>query len=203
MAQLTRSTIRNLRLRVGWTTRRARSLLARSEGAANAALIACATVLLGSALALHSVRQHRQSAESPIVAEVVGPAVTAVVAGSDTARLEAFSAVLPAQTEIPKVLRELIDRAESQGVNLARGSYQTINDSSGEFVKFRMIHPVTGSAEDVHRYVVDSLRMHRALALEGVQFRRQDGRAAIVEARIQWVVFARPINGAGSPGAAQ
>jgi hypothetical protein len=188
-----------LQRRVHWALGREKRRLSRSVVAPNAALLGGVVLLLASASALRSEREQREVVDAAALARHAAAAAIRPVVAFDKARLDAFNAILPAHSDAVHVVRDLIQRAESEGLLLARGSYQTTIDASGDFVKFRVIHPVIGDSQDVHRYIVDSLRTHRALALESVRFKRSDGRAVQVEASIQWVLYTKAANTGAAP----
>lgn len=182
---------------LGSLLRHARWELARHAAAlsprrgATALLLLGLVALLASLWAWHAAQAQRRELALAVVAAPPQPAAARSAAATDAARLQAFADHLPAATEVPRIQAELIDRARSRRVGLAQGSYQATVDAAGGYARVRMVHPVVGESDGVHEYLLESLRTHRTLSLESVQFKRPDAQGGTLEARIQWVLFVR------------
>ena len=120
------------------------------------------------------------------------------------ALLREFIDKLPMPGDAPAVIQSLMDIASAEGLNLPRGSYRMQPDTAGRFWRYRMNIPVQGDPLHVQRFVQAALQAHPSLAVESIQFRREDGTPLRIEARIQWVLFLRagsfPMSPVRDPG---
>jgi hypothetical protein len=106
-------------------------------------------------------------------------------------RLQAFDAYLPPHDEIPHVLKNLISLATDSGLLLARGEYKAQAEMQGGFLRYGMTLPVKGDPQAIHTFILTALAQNRTLALEGIQFKREQIESPEIEARIQWVLLTR------------
>lgn len=107
------------------------------------------------------------------------------------ARLAEFDRYLPPHDEIPQAVGDLLTLAEREGLVVEKGDYRAQPDPQGGFLRYRMTLPVKGNAVAVRRFVLAALEGQKTLALESVQFKREQATDAQIEARIQWLLFAR------------
>lgn len=182
---------------LAWQMRRLTRMGWRRVGPWGAALLALLLVVIGLALALHGLETRRAALQTTLARagaeqEVNEPMNEPVDERTqERAKLQAFHAALPAQADIPDVLQDLMDRAESRGLTLAKGQYQLQEDPVGGFARYHMTLPVRGKGAVVRGFINDALAQHPHLALESVQFSRKRIDAVVVEARIQWVLLLR------------
>jgi len=106
-------------------------------------------------------------------------------------RLRSFEEILVPHDEIPDTLKRLIALAGESGVVLSRGEYKPLADARGGFVRYRMTLPLKGDALAIHAFILTALEQNRSLALEEVRFKRERVNSTEIEARLQWVLFAR------------
>lgn len=116
-------------------------------------------------------------------------ATTVATADDDRSRLRAFDAYLPRHDDIPDVVKDLMQLAETEHLTLVRGEYRPRIEPQSGFVRYGMTLPVRGDAQSVYRFMLAALKAHRTLALETVQFKRGRISSSEVEARIQWVLI--------------
>lgn len=107
------------------------------------------------------------------------------------ARLQAFEDHLLLHDDIPGVIQDLLYLAEAEGLKMQRGEYQPRIDPTGGFLRYHMTLPVNGAAPAIHQFMEAALHKHKSLALESVQFKREQIEASGIKARIQWVVLTR------------
>jgi len=113
-------------------------------------------------------------------------------------RLHAFEKTLLPHEDIPVLVQEVLQQAESLGLSVERGEYRPQIDSAGNFLRYGMSLPMKGDAAAINRFIQIALRTHKALILESIRFKRELIGAKDIEARVQWVVLARlPENVAG------
>ena len=180
-----------------WTVRSAVWRALRRLGPAGcillfAALICIASLVLERRFAMqgrHLQEQLRISAGP--AASASATAVTSALPVDGRVGLQAFDDRLLAHDDIPSVLQDVLRLAEAQGLVAQRGDYRAQADVAGHFLRYRMSLPVRGAAPAVHRFMEAALLAQPSLALESVQFKRDRIESTDIEARIQWVVYAK------------
>ena len=186
------SALRSALDRINWGARRTGRVLLRRLGMAG--LLA----LLFAALTLVAWWSARQSELALLLlserrAELVArPAPKALpMVDDDASRIADFHRYLVAAEDIPAVVQDMIGLAQQQGLRLHRGDYRVQVDAQGGFLRYRMILPVKGSAKAIHGFMLAALGANKTLALESVQFKREQIASDQIEARIQWTLLAR------------
>lgn len=186
------SALRSAMDRINWATRRSARVLLRRLGMAGLLTLLFATVTL---VAWWSARQSESALTllSDRRAELVArpAAKTLPMVDDDASRIADFHRYLVAAEDIPAVVQDLIGLAQQQGLRLHRGDYRVQADAQGGFLRYRMILPVRGSAKAVHGFMLAALGANKTLALESVQFKRDQIASDQIEARIQWTLLAR------------
>lgn len=197
--------------RVAWELGRAGRAVVRRIGWAGLTLaggvlvaVLAGWVRQGQAERLAHARQQLLIQQAQPVLRPLALAGSAVQDGTDgtdgtggRARLAEFDAYLPRHDDIPATLAALFNLAQREGLSIARGEYKAQADGPGRFLRYRMSLPVQGDAAAIRRFMLAALQRHKTLALESVQFKREQPATAEVEARIQWVLLTR-LPGAGA-----
>jgi len=106
-------------------------------------------------------------------------------------RLREFETYLLPYDHVPDTLQDIFRLAETEKLVLQRGEYKVEPDLRGEFMRYRMILPLKGDAQAIYRFMLAALQEHKTLALDSVQFKREQIGASVVEARVQWILLTR------------
>ena len=106
-------------------------------------------------------------------------------------RLSAFETHLLEHAAIPQAVQDLLQQAEEHGLLVERGDYKPQAEDRGQFLRFAMSLPVKGSAASILAFTKAALLAHPSLALEGIRFKREGLATGEIEARLNWVLFAR------------
>jgi len=178
--------------RAAWESRRLAQAMSRRFGWPG--WVVLAGLLLAATAAVQSRRQAvlLADAQHRLAEQHAAPVRALEPRGTDAAaKLLAFDDILLADSDIPELVRHLLELAEQEHLAIVRGDYKPQVDVPGRFMRYRMTLPVKGDAQAVHRFMLAALRAHRTLALESAQFKRERIESAEVEARIQWVVLTR------------
>lgn len=109
---------------------------------------------------------------------------------------------LPAANDTAGVVQSLLSLASQFGLVLPKGSYQFQVTDASTVARYRMVLPVQGSATQVRRFMSAALKSHPSLAMEGLQLMRDQASSPAVEARIEWVLYTRPLLTPVLPGEA-
>lgn len=104
-------------------------------------------------------------------------------------QLAAFYRVFPEERNSPKLLEKLMVLAEKNGLSLNEGEYKAIPDKGGRLLRFQMMLPVQGEYRQIRAFLSELSAEIPALALESVQFSRQNVGDAAVEARIRLALY--------------
>lgn len=107
-------------------------------------------------------------------------------------QLAAFYRVFPEERNSPKLLEKLAALAEKNGLSLNEGEYQAVPDKGGRLLRFQMMLPVTGEYRQIRAFLSALSVEIPALALENVQFSRQNVADSAVEARIRLALYLEP-----------
>ncbi|KQZ33506.1 hypothetical protein ASD58_29370 [Duganella sp. Root1480D1] len=174
--------------RMAWECRR---LAARGLALAGWAGVAAAVCAVLAAGAWHSRQQAAVQLAQLQARQQDKPPVPLVQVPVDDARsrLHAFDSALKPVQEAPQVVEDLLALAAAEGLVLQRGQYRLQDDSAGSFTRYRLSLPVVGTAPAVNNFVAAALRRHRMLALEALQYKRQQSDSLQLETRMEWVLL--------------
>lgn len=103
--------------------------------------------------------------------------------------LLAFEGRLLPHEAIPWAVGDILAQAEKQGLVVQHAEYQVNEDVVGGFLRYRMVLPIRGRSEAVYQFVQSALWTQQNLALEGVQFKRDNAASEMLEARVHWVLL--------------
>ena len=161
----------------------------RRPGMAGAALGLGLLLLVGAGLGWQQARNQWQRQQALADAVASTAPVTRPVRQERRVALREFYAALPAQDEIPTLVQSLLDGAEQQGLRVARGSYRLEPEPAAALARFRVALPLRGEPARVQRFVLAALQTHPTLALDGLQFKRDPDGIALIEAKVQFVMY--------------
>lgn len=105
-------------------------------------------------------------------------------------QLEAFYEHLASAERAPDVLRRLHRSARNAGLRLDRGEYRPVRDTAGKILRYQINLPVKGTYPQVRRFLAQSLREERGLALDSVGFQRETSGGAL-DVQLRMTLFAR------------
>ena len=161
----------------------------RLPGVAGAVLGLGLLLLVGAGLGWQQARDQWQRQQALADAVAAAAPVTRPARQQRRAALREFYAALPAQDEIPTLVQSLLDGAEQQGLRVARGSYRLEPEPAAAMARFRLALPLRGEPSRVQRFVLAALQAHPTLALDGLQFKRDPEGIALIEAKVQFVMY--------------
>ena len=161
----------------------------RRPGVAGAVLGLGLLLLVGAGLGWQQARDQWQRQQALADAVAAAAPVTRPARQQRRAALREFYAALPAQDEIPTLVQSLLDGAEQQGLRVARGSYRLEPEPAAAMARFRLALPLRGEPSRVQRFVLAALQAHPTLALDGLQFKRDPEGIALIEAKVQFVMY--------------
>ena len=110
---------------------------------------------------------------------------------TDEHPLRDFQDLLFPHEHIPQVIEEMLEMAAQRGLSIPRGEYNAQPDRGAGFLRYRMNLPLQGSAAAVHDYIETVLHRYQAVALQSVQYQREQIESDILQVRTQWLLLAR------------
>lgn len=120
------------------------------------------------------------------------PAPAADVRPPPSARLDQFHAEFPAVAEIPVAIGAVLKIATGHGMSLDQGQYRLVGDPGGPMMRYQITLPVRGSYRQLRAFVEQALAELPALALDGVEFRREAVGAAQLESVVEFSLYVHP-----------
>lgn len=103
-----------------------------------------------------------------------------------------FDARFPDERQITAVLGRLRATAARSGIVLDRGEFKVQTLPDEPLLQYSMNLPVRAPYAELRRFVRGLLREQPALALDEISLRREDARAALVDAQLRLVLFVAP-----------
>lgn len=180
----------------GWEIGRYARTFTRCFGILGWAMVLCGVIGILALISLFSFESRAKSLQRQLISsyklapsEPVKEPEGISSQAEDRLRLQAFEDHLLAHDDIPVVVQDLLNLAEDQGLQMQRGDYRAYVDPAGNFLRYRMILPIKGSATSIYRFMQLALEKQKNLALSSVQFKRERIDSSEVEANIHWVVL--------------
>lgn len=172
-----------------WFARRALRRLGLPGVAALAALAAALVLAFAGLLPLlDDIAGLRAELSRPAVAVVAPNSIPD--AGEQLARdLEDFSARFPTIVQLSGQLDALFDLAAAQGLSVNRGEYALVEKSGGQWRRFELTLPVTGTYPQVRALVSEMLAKMPALAISDIALEREKIADGQLRATLRLVVF--------------
>lgn len=104
-------------------------------------------------------------------------------------QLAEYYRFFPPVRSAPQWLEKLITLAESNGLSIDQGEYHATQDKVGRLVRFQISLPVKGEYRQLRKFLAAVPGELPVMALEKVQFERQNIADPAVEARIGLVLY--------------
>lgn len=112
-----------------------------------------------------------------------------IVRNTPREQLAEFYRLFPAERYSPQWLGKLAVLAERNGLSLNQGEYKATHDKVGRLVRLQMTLPVKGEYLQIRRFLSALPAETPIIALENVQFARQNIADSTVEARIRLALY--------------
>ncbi|HET7832590.1 MAG TPA: type 4a pilus biogenesis protein PilO [Gallionella sp.] len=104
-------------------------------------------------------------------------------------QLAEFYSAFPAERYSPQWLEKLIAVADQNDLNLNEGDYKTSREKVGRLVRYQITLPVKGQYPQIREFLAEIPAEIPIMALENVQFERENIADATVTARIRLVLY--------------
>lgn len=159
-------------------------------GALAVGLLAFEAVFHYSAMAPALERQAKLRNEFALASQTsIRSRVHAGQVADPRTELEAFYAALAQPSSAPDLLRRLHRAARDQGLTLEQAEYRPLPDPEGKLTRYQILLPAKGTYPEVRRFLVQASGDVPGLAVDGVNFQRQQIGDPVVEAQIKLTLF--------------
>lgn len=179
-----------LNARMRWMMRRWLNYLGWPGIAAIGLLVVCPVWFLSS---LRPMQLHLKEVRSDLALQSQR-AARGEQANQDSMRspaeqLAEFYRAFPAERYSPQWLEKLIAIAQQNNLVLNEGAYKTSREKVGRLVRYQIILPVRGQYPQIREFLAEIPAEIPIVALENVQFERENIADTNVEARIRLVLY--------------
>ena len=103
--------------------------------------------------------------------------------------LAEFYAALAKTENAPDLLRRMHRAALDQGLMLDQAEYRAVPDAEGKFTRYQIVLPAKGTYPEVRRFLVQVSGAVPGLAIDSINFQRQQIGDPVVEAQIKLTLF--------------
>lgn len=104
-------------------------------------------------------------------------------------QLAEFYRIFPEERYSPQWLEKLVALAEKNGLSLDQGEYKVTQDKAGRLMRFQIMLPVKGEYPQIRRFLAALPAETPIIALENVQFTRQNIADSTVEVQIRLALY--------------
>lgn len=99
--------------------------------------------------------------------------------------LQAFYEFFPRIDSSPFWIRELVQLAKKQGVELSSSEYRLVNENDARLARYEMILPVKGGYSQIRAFMADALEAVPAMAISAIAVKRESVTSERLEARLE------------------
>jgi Tfp pilus assembly protein PilO len=105
------------------------------------------------------------------------------------AELDTFYSALARPADAADLLRRMHRAAREQGLTLDQANYRPVADTEGKFTRYQILLPAKGSYPEIRRFLVQVSADMPGLAVDSVNFQRQQVGDTQVDAQIRLTLF--------------
>jgi len=91
----------------------------------------------------------------------------------------------PSQTTAPDWLKKIYAAAQMQHLDLPEGKYRIMNERAGSLLRYEITLPVTGSYQQLHKFIGAVLSEIPVAALDSVTFERNKIGTELIDAKFK------------------
>ncbi|MDO9449499.1 MAG: GspMb/PilO family protein [Rugosibacter sp.] len=104
-------------------------------------------------------------------------------------RLDALYASLPVAADTLAAVEAIHQAAAANGVKLAQGEYRLARDAGMPWLRYQITLPMQASYPQLRAWLVDVMNAMPTVALDEINFRRDDAGSPAVESRMRLTLF--------------
>jgi Tfp pilus assembly protein PilO len=98
---------------------------------------------------------------------------------------------LPARSDIPQMLGQLLQRADDAQLSIDTAKYEIAATKAGSVVRYRLSFPVDGSYPQIRKFIDSVLVSMPAVAVDEIAISRKSVGDNTVEAQLQMTIFTK------------
>jgi hypothetical protein len=172
--------------------RLARRFRGRDGMALAAAVIGLAALVvqLAVVLPLEARVQHKREAGER-AAHAAAARRDTNASSTPSAQLATFYARLPPAGNAQDMVRRLHLHAREAGLDFNRGEYRPPAVAASGLLRYQIVLPVSGTYPQVRRFLTAAMQDMPSLALDAIDFRREQGAPSRIEAQLRFTGFMR------------
>lgn len=106
-------------------------------------------------------------------------------------RLSKLYSILPGRDKVHEELQRISDIAERNGLKVLEAEYRLTLVKGTNLAKYKISMPLKADYPSIQRFIAELLQESSAVALEGIDFRREKIESRDLEARLQLAIFVR------------
>ena len=99
--------------------------------------------------------------------------------------LQVFYEFFPRIDSSPFWIRELVQLAKKQGVELSSSEYRLVYENDARLARYEMILPVKGRYPQIRAFIADALEAIPAMAISAIAMKRENVTSEKLEARLE------------------
>lgn len=104
-------------------------------------------------------------------------------------QLRHFYALLPAPRQTALIVAGVMRSAQNHGITLPEGEFKLLTTPGEPVARYQMTFPVKAEYGQIRAFVSEVLRTQKAVALESINFQRDDASSPVVKSRIEYTVY--------------
>lgn len=135
--------------------------------------------------------QRRASVSQLRMSELQAASAQAEEPGEQSSRYTQFRAQLASEDDRGELLKTLFKIAADSGVALNKADYRSKRDGDCGCSQLQIMLPVKGSYPQIRAFVDAALVKLPSLALDELSFRRENVKAALIEAHLRFTLYLR------------
>lgn len=143
------------------------------------------SVVLPQESALQKLKERAETLQMQALSkQAPGDAETGKKMSGDQA-LQVFYEFFPRIDSSPFWVRELVQLAKNQGVELSSSEYRLVYENDARLARYEMILPVKGRYAQIRAFIADALEAVPAMAISAVAIKRENVTSEKLEARLE------------------
>lgn len=143
------------------------------------------SVVLPQESALQKLKERAETLQMRALSkQAPGDAETGKKMSGDQA-LQVFYEFFPRIDSSPFWVRELVQLAKKQGVELSSSEYRLVYENDARLARYEMILPVKGRYAQIRAFIADALEAVPAMAISAVAIKRENVTSEKLEARLE------------------
>ena len=143
------------------------------------------SVVLPQESALQKLKERAETLQLQVSSKQAPGDIEAGKKMSGDQALQVFYEFFPRIDSSPFWVRELVQLAKKQGVELSSSEYRLVYENDARLARYEMILPVKGRYAQIRAFIADALEAVPAMAISAVAIKRENVTSEKLEARLE------------------